>query len=196
MSECVRWSVDTGANGYAHTSQPNSHRRVPSAACLPFSSLSNAHLPPSIDASLQGKESKSPEPKPQTKKGSQSTQSTLIRNELAITLSCVKGPIRKKVFRCCSKTLTIGSAKSATIAIECDQSLSGQHAIIQYSDGYWWLGDVGGAGGTYLRVGHDEDNPFPMDIGDQFLVGDTTLTMLAKGEPKLSTPGGGCCVTM
>ena len=114
-------------------------------------------------------------------------------------MTCKKGPIRKQSFFIEDPKCTIGSSNQASISITCDKSLASLHSIIEFSDGYWWLGDISGVntGGTYIRVGHDEDDPFPVNVGDTFVAGQTQISLLVNGqaEPAKYGPGGGggCC---
>jgi len=61
-----------------------------------------------------------------------------------------------------------------------DPYASGNHAIVAWRDGGWWLEDLGSHNGTYLNEEQIAD-PTALAPGDRVRIGETTLRFESEG---------------
>ncbi|WP_156935000.1 FHA domain-containing protein [Pseudonocardia spinosispora] len=83
--------------------------------------------------------------------------------------------------------LSIGSDEHNDLVIRDDQGVSGKHAMLNFSDGAWYVGDVGSA--TGVRVNQMRiDRAIRLYDGDTLTVGATSFLFHSTGPARPTTP--------
>lgn len=90
-------------------------------------------------------------------------------------LRALAGPLAGSVSEVGPTGAAVGRAPDDTIAIP-DTQLSRHHARLDFSNGAFWLSDLGTTNGTHLN-GARLTAPQEVHAGDRIAVGETVLTV-------------------
>jgi hypothetical protein len=101
-----------------------------------------------------------------------------------LQLVALQGPLSGRIFPLNQPTLTIGRSPDCTIVIASAQA-SRRHADITYSQGNWFLRDLGSANGTL--VNQRRIDQVWLQVGDQIVIGDSLfMVQVAAAAPSPS----------
>jgi DNA-binding NtrC family response regulator len=111
------------------------------------------------------------------------TRTEDIRSDLArrsFQLHVTSGPNTGRVARCTGPELTVGSAPGNDLVLN-DPQVSRRHLVVRWSDGGYWVRDLGSTNGTFIG-GHVIQAAL-LRHGSELTLGTTTLVFELLDEP-------------
>jgi hypothetical protein len=92
-------------------------------------------------------------------------------------------------YRFTTPQVIIGRDPTSDCHLE-DQTISAQHARLDYHHGQWWVEDLHSTNGTFLNQ-NPVSEPLVLTSGDQLRCGQLTLQIAMKEAPDLEEEFGG-----
>jgi len=98
---------------------------------------------------------------------------------VTLELEIYEGPARQNQLSVGPQGLTIGRDPENSYSIREDSQMSGFHAKIEYSEGNFYLSDVGSTNKTWVRLSAEGERsqPYPVLVGDVVKIGSTVLAV-------------------
>jgi pSer/pThr/pTyr-binding forkhead associated (FHA) protein len=91
------------------------------------------------------------------------------------TIECLINIRSKARFSLSKRQMKIGRNMDNDLVLLDDPYISGSHAKITYSEGHWWIEDMGSRNGTFINNAEQVSEKTPLSQGDLVVFGQTVF---------------------